>query len=42
MLSAFDEEVETTVTVTLSDGTPTEIEVTPEISMETAIANAER
>ena len=42
MLSAFDEEVETTVTVTLSDGTTAEVEVTPEINIETAIANAER
>jgi hypothetical protein len=42
MLQGFDKEVETKIRVTLSDGTQEEIEITPNIDINTAIANAER
>lgn len=42
MIKGFDTEVETSVVVTLSDGSQKSIEITPEIDIDTAIANAER
>ena len=42
MLQGFDQEVEAKVRVTLSDGNPKDIEITPNIDINTAIANAER
>lgn len=42
MLEGLDQEVPTTLKVTLSDGSLADIEITPNIDINTAIANAER